>query len=195
MAEVKLRLQKEGYLVFISIIPSTYGFDLDGNNNATYFDQIGQIADRVILISYLWTTANIQLVKQTTVKFLETFVQYAVAHIQSDKILIGITRVAYDWEAPYTEVKPNANLLSNTSSLDLAYDLGVDVLFDDETQTPYFYYTTNGIEHFVWFKDPKTINSILSLINNYNLKGISVWSIMDYGPATWTVINSQKQIK
>lgn len=194
MAEVKLRLQEEGYLVFITIVPSTYGFVPDGNNDSTYFYQIGQIADRVILISYQWTCANIPLVEQTTIKFLEKYVQYAITQIPSNKILIGITRVAYDWEAPYSEDKCNANLFTNTSALDLAYDLGVNILFDEETKTPYFYYTKNGTEHFVWFKDANTIINLLNLINKYNLKGISVWSIMDFGPQTWTVINSQKQI-
>lgn len=193
MAEVKLRLQKEGYLVFITIVPSTYGFAPDGNNDSTYFYQIGQIADRVILISYQWTSASISLVEQTTVKFLDKYVQYAVTQIPSDKILIGITRVAYDWKAPYTENESNASLLTNTSALALAYNLGINILFDEETQTPYYYYTDNNTVNFVWFKDAQTIISILNLINKFNLKGVSVWSIMDYGPATWTVINSLKE--
>jgi spore germination protein len=195
MAEVKLRLQKEGYLVFITLIPSTFGFVPDSDNDSTYFYQIGQIADRVILISYQWACSNIPLVEQTTVKFLDKYVQYAITQIPSNKILLGITRVGYDWKAPYTDTNCNATLLTNTSALDSAYNLGVDILFDEETQTPYFYYTSGGIEHFVWFKDAKTIISILDLINKYHLRGISVWSIMDFGPATWTVINSQKKIE
>lgn len=195
MAEVKSRLQNEGFLVFITIVPSTYGFVPGGVNDSTYFYQIGQIADRVILISYEWTYAAIPLVAQTTVNFLEIYVQYAVTQIPSNKILLGITRVAYDWELPYIENESNIKALTNTSAINLAYDMGVDILFDEETQTPYFYYTYSGTEHFVWFKDANTINSILNLINKYNLKGISVWSIMDFGPATWTVINSQKKIE
>ena len=190
MAEVKLRLQEEGYIVVITIVPSTYGFVPDGNNDSTYFYQVGQIADRVILISYQWPYADIPLVEQTTIKFLEKYVQYAVTQIPPEKILVGITRVAYDWELPYVENESHVNALTNTSSLNLAYDLGVDIWFDEETQTPYFYYTSNGIEHFVWFKDAKTIISILDLVNRYHLRGISVWSIMDYGPQTWTVINA-----
>ncbi len=190
MAEVKLRLQNEGYIVIITIVPSTYGFIPDGNNDSTYFYQIGQIADRVILISYQWTYAYMSLVEQTTIKFLEKYVQYAVTQIPPEKILVGITRVAYDWELPYVENESHVNTLTNSSSLNLSYDLEANVMFDEETQTPYFYYTINGIEHFVWFKDAKTIISILDLVNRYHLKGISVWSIMDFGPQTWTVINS-----
>ncbi|HHV10673.1 MAG TPA: LysM peptidoglycan-binding domain-containing protein [Clostridiales bacterium] len=190
MAEVKLRLQDEGYIVIITIVPSTHGFIPDGNIDSTYFYQIGQIADRVILISYQWTYAYMSLVEQTTIKFLERYVQYAVTQIPPEKILVGITRVAYDWELPYVENKSHVNTLTNSSSLNLAYDLGANVMFDEETQTPYFYYTINGIEHFVWFKDAKTIIGILDLVNRYHLRGISVWSIMDYGPQTWTVINS-----
>ncbi len=193
MAEVKLRLQEEGYIVIITMVPSTYGFVPDGSNDSTYFYQIGQIAYRVILISYQWPTAEISVVEQTTIKFLEKYVQYAVTQIPPDKILVGITRVAYDWELPYIENESKVNSLTNTSSLNLAYDLGVNIWFDEETQTPYFYYTNNGVEHFVWFKDAKTILSILDLVKRYQLKGISVWSIMDYGPQTWTVINVSNQ--
>jgi spore germination protein len=134
------------------------------------------------------------LVEQTTIKYLEKYVQYAVTQIPSKKILVGITRLAYAWELPYVEDKTPNNLLSNTSALNLAYTLGVPIWFDEDTQTPYYYYIDNGIEHFVWFKDANTMKSILDLINKYNLKGISVWSIMDYGPATWAYINSQKKI-
>jgi spore germination protein len=190
MAEIKVLLQREGYIVIITIVPSTYGFMPEGNNDITYFYQIGQIADRVILISYQWSYAYISLVEQTTIKFLEKYVQYAVTQIPPEKILVGITRVAYDWELPYVENESNVNSLTNTSSLNLAYDLGVNIMFDEETQTPYFYYIMNGIEHLVWFKDVKTIISILDLVKRYHLKGISVWSIMDYGPQTWAVINA-----
>jgi spore germination protein len=190
LAEVKIRLKQEGYIVMITMNPSTYGFDPEGSNDTTYFYQIGQIADRVVLISYQWTYATISLVEQTTIKFLEKYVQYAVTQIPSEKILVGITRVAYDWELPYIESESQVNALSNTSALTLAYDLGVDILFDEETQTPYFYYTFNDREYFVWFKDAKTTISVLNLVNRYQLGGISVWSIMDYGPQTWTIINA-----
>lgn len=194
LAEVKLRLSEKGYIVIISMIPSTYGFDPEGVNDTTYYYQIGQIADRVVLISYQWTYATFSLVEQTTVKFLEKYVQYAITQIPPEKILVGITRVAYDWQLPFIEDESRVNALSNASSISLANDLGVEISFDEETQTPYFYYTIEGIEYFVWFKDAKTIISILDLVNRYQLRGISVWSIMDYEPQIWTIINSRYRI-
>lgn len=194
MAEIKLLLQQEGYIVIITCDPVTYGFDQDGKNDTTYFYQVGQIADRVILISYQWTHTHLSLVGQTTIPFLEKYVQYAVTKIPSEKILVGITRVVYDWELPYVEDKSNVNSLTNSSSLELANEMGVDILFDVETQTPYFYYKTNEIEHFVWFKDAKTTISILDLVKRYYLGGVSVWSIMDYEPQIWSIINSTFEV-
>ena len=194
MAEIKLLLQQEGYIVIITCDPVTYGFDQDGKNDTTYFYQVGQIADRVILISYQWTHTHLSLVGQTTIPFLEKYVQYAVTQIPSEKILVGITRVVYDWELPYVEDKSNVNSLTNSSSLELANEMGVDILFDVETQTPYFYYKTNEIEHFVWFKDAKTTISILNLVKRYYLGGVSVWSIMDYEPQIWSIINSTFEV-
>ncbi len=190
MAEIKLLLQNEGYIVIITCDPITYGFDQDSMNDTNYFYQVGQIADRVILISYQWTHAHLSLVAQTTIPFLEKYVQYAVTQIPSEKILVGITRVVYNWELPYEEDKSRVISLTNSSALDLAYEMGVDIRFDEETQTPYFYYKINEIEHFVWFKDAKTIISILGLVKSYHLGGVSVWSIMDYEPQIWSIINS-----
>ncbi len=190
MAEIKVLLQKEGYIVIITCDPITYGFNENGKNDTTYFYQVGQIADRVILISYQWTHTHLSLIAQTTIPFLEKYVQYTITQIPSEKILIGITRVVYDWELPYVEDESKVNSLTNSAALALAYEMGVDIWFDEETQTPYFYYKSNEIEHFVWFKDAKTIISIFNLVKRYHLCGVSIWSIMDYEPQIWSIINA-----
>lgn len=85
--------------------------------------------------------------------------------------------------------------LTNSAAIDLAHELGIDIQFNDVNQTPYFNYINNGIGHYVWFKDSRSVNAILSLVERYNLKGIAVWNILYYFSQTWLTINSQYDIK
>lgn len=194
ISKTKLRLQDKGYLTFVTCIPSVFGFIPDANNDLTYFNQIGQLADRVILISYQWSYAYIPVVEQTTVSFINKFVNFIVTQIPPEKILVGITRVGYDWELPYVENESLVNSIAPNSAIVLANDIDANILFDEETQTPYFYYTIYGIEHLVWLKDAKTVNSILDIVNIYHLGGVSVWNIMIFEPQTWIVIVSRYPI-
>jgi Predicted glycosyl hydrolase len=194
IAKAKYSLQDEGYIIFVTCIPEIFGFEPDGNNETTFFSQVGQVADRVILMSYQWSYAYIPAVERTTVKYIDKYVQYIITQIPPEKILVGFTRVAYDFELPYVDNSSRVNSLTNFASIFLAKDMGVNIYFDEETQTPYFYYTDLGIEHFVWFKDAKSIISILGLVYKYNLGGISIWGVMDFGTQTWTIINSSYNI-
>ncbi len=189
------QLHAEGYQVFVTLIPSTYGYISGLQMEIPYFSTIGQIVDYVILMSYQWSTAFMPTVAQTTVNFLEDYLNYVMTQIPPEKIFIGLTRIAYDWELPYVEGETFGAALTNADAIHLANQVGAQIKYDNTTQTPYFNYNTSGVEHFVWFKDARSINEIVSLIPEYGLKGISVWNIMYYAPQTWLVLNTQYEIE
>jgi len=81
------------------------------------------------------------------------------------------------------------------NAISLANQLGVQIQFDEPTQTPFFYYNDVGIDHFVWFKDARSADAIVGLVTEYGLKGVAVWNIMYYYIPTWLVINSQYDIE
>ncbi|MDF2510780.1 MAG: Peptidoglycan-binding lysin domain protein [Herbinix sp.] len=189
-------LNQEGYEVFVTLVPSTFGYISGIQNDIPYFSQIGEIANHVILISYQWATAFIPTVAQTTVNFLRDYLNYVLTQIPPEKIFIGLTRLAYDWELPYIEGETTGrgNVLTNADALTLANQTNAEINYDDKTQTPYFHYNITGVDHFVWFKDARSVNAIISLVNEYNLEGIAIWNIMYYAPQTWLVLNSQYNI-
>jgi spore germination protein len=187
-------LRNEGYLVHVTLVPNTFGFNADETNDNPYFSQIGQVADRVILLTYTWASADINFFEQTTNPFLKSYVDYTVTQIPAEKILLGYTRIAYDWELPYVEGESPVTALSNYQALALASQIGIDLGFDAYHETPYFRYYTDGIEHFVWFKDARSFAVILDLINEYNLSGMGIWNTMDFIPQLWVTINSQYNI-
>lgn len=196
VTNIRIRMNREGYEVFVSLIPSTSGFKTGIPYEDTYISDIGKAANYVTLITYQWTTAFIPQFAETTVSFLKQYLDFVVTQIPPEKIFIGLTRIAYDWELPYLEGETPGRFLTNAGAINLANQVEVPIQFDEVTQTPYYNYNSlAGIEHFVWFKDSRTINAIIDLIFYYGLNGVAIWNIMYYYPETWLVINSQYDIE
>jgi len=196
VTNITKRLNLEGYEVFVSLIPDTFGHKpgIPDENNSLSVN--GQIANYVTLITYQWTTAFISQYAETTVSFIKEYLDFVITQIPPEKIFIGLERIAYDWELPYVEGETLGRLITNSGAIDLASQLNAEIQFDVETQTPYFYYNSlAGVQNFVWFKDARTVDAILNLVIEYNLSGIAVWNIMYYYIVTWVVINTQYDIE
>ncbi|MDF2587053.1 MAG: Peptidoglycan-binding lysin domain protein [Anaerocolumna sp.] len=191
IAKTKEVLQSEGFLVHVTLVPNTFQFKMNEPNSDTYIAQIGQVADRVILLSYAWASAYVPAFEQTTLPFLRSYVEYVLTQVPPEKISLGYTRIAYDWELPYVEDESPVTALANWQALALASEIGIDLGFDEYHVTPYYRYYTEGIEHFVWFKDARTFDAILDMVIEFNLSGISIWNTMDFTPQLWVTLNSQ----
>jgi spore germination protein len=196
VANITDQLNREGYEVFVSLVPSTFGFSLDIPYDFTYYSDIGQATNNVTLITYQWTSSFIPQFAQTTASYLKAYLDFVVTQIPPEKIFLGLTRIAYDWELPYVEGETLGRFLTNALAINLASQVEATIQYDEVHQTPYFnYFSLGGVEHFVWFKDARTIDAITNLVYDYGLKGIAVWNIMYYYPETWLVLNSQYDIE
>lgn len=190
VSKVRLRLNQEGYEVFVTITPHTMGYTPNQSINNPYYEKLGAAADKVILISYLWQQESLSQVGETTADYLKLLLDYVVTQITPDKLFIGLARIAYDWELPYVEGETQGASLTDSGAINLASQLGIPIEFDQATQTPFFYYNSSGVNHFVWFRDARSILSIINLVDEYGLRGVAVWNIMYYYPPTWLPLNS-----
>ncbi len=174
------RLHELGYLSGAVMIPNTFGYVRGEPYMQTYYSRIGSSVDGIILLSYQWSTSYIPEVYQTTYDYMKDYVEFAVTQIPPEKIYLGISRVAYDWELPYVEGQSFVASLTDPNALALANRYGSEIFFDEVTQTPYFEYNVSGRRHLVWFRDLRYINAMLKLVEEYGLGGISIWNIMYY---------------
>ncbi len=194
VARVRERLNQEGYVVFVTLSPNTLKFQIGYPYTEPYFEEIGKASNFVILITYLWQEGHINQLYQTTSYYLKVYLDFVMTQIPPEKIMLGLTRIAYDWELPYIEGETIGAPLSNSSAMDLANQIGSTIEFDEVTQTPYFYYNISGAEHYVWFKDVRSVEAILRLVDDYGLYGIAIWNIMYYHSQTWLAINSEYNV-
>lgn len=184
------RLHEAGYLSWEVLTPTVFGYIQE----ATNFTEINQAVDGLILLSYQWSTNYIPNAYQTTYNYMKDYLDTVLTMVSPEKIYLGLTRIAYDWELPYIEGESFAASLTDPRALRLASQNGSEIYFDEVTKMSYFMYNDDGSEHMVWFSDIRNTNAILDLVNDYGLGGISIWTIMNFSPI-WITINSQYDIE
>ncbi|MHB1154472.1 MAG: LysM peptidoglycan-binding domain-containing protein [Eubacteriales bacterium] len=189
------RLNAEGYNVFVDLAPKTSinqpGLLYEGHDYAS----LGAAADGVILMTYEWGFTYGPPMAVAPINKVRDVVEFAVTQISPEKILMGIPNYGYDWPLPFVSGTSKAISLSNAKAVELAADVGGVIEYDETSQAPFFNYIENGISHVVWFEDARSIQAKLELIEEYNLRGGSWWTIMNYFPQNWMVTNALYDIE
>lgn len=158
------------------------------------YKAIGEIADRVIIMTYEWGYVYGEPMAISPLSEVEAVISYAVTRIPSNKILMGMPNYAYDWVIPYQQ-GTSANTITNMRALDIALDNGASIMFDPKAQAPYFNYVdSEGRTRVVWFDDARSIDARLNLVTKYNLAGVSYWTINNFYPVNWTVLSNKFNI-
>lgn len=122
--------------------------------------------------------------------------EYALTEIPKEKIFLGIPNYGYDWALPYERGVTRAVSLGNVSAVRLAAATGSQILFDEYSQSPYFYYTDlQGTEHVVWFEDVRSIRGKFELTAENDLVGCGYWNVMRPFPQNYLMLNGTFQIE
>ncbi|MDF2804013.1 MAG: Peptidoglycan-binding lysin domain protein [Anaerocolumna sp.] len=193
------QLNAEGYLVFVTLTPNTFiNVQQPAYINIDY-SKIGEFADKILLLSYEWGYSFGPPAAVTDFELVKDMLEYAITQIPAEKIMLGLPIIGYDWELPFVKGTSKANALTTEAAINLALEVGAVILYDERARAPYFTYKEsdlNGddIEHIVWFKDARSIDSLVKLTLDLKFDGVAVWNIMQYFDQLWLVINSQYKI-
>lgn len=189
--KLEAKMDQENLLLFVTINPN-----IRYENNEITFDRLAYntIADSVENITFLqfiWGVNYGPPLPVNSVERLRPFIEYVTSIVSPDKIIIGNSLISYDWPLPYVPGVTYANSLSINSALRLALDSGTVIQFDEPSQSPYFNYTTNSVEHIVWTIDARSFDALVNLVREYNLEGAGIWNLMIYAAQLWLIIDSQ----
>ncbi len=195
---LRARLLPLGKQVWVALAPKTSddqpGLLYEGHR----YGPLGSVADSVTLMAYEWGYTYGPPQAVAPINKVREVVEYAVSVIPEKKILLGTPNYGYNWTLPFVQGTSKAQSLSNAAARDLALTRNAAISFDDMAQSPFFrYYVREDgtpIEHVVWFENARSVEATLSLVNEFGLRGISVWQIMNYFPQLWAVLNSMVEI-
>jgi len=188
------RLNSEGFLVFVTIDPNLSNTGENVNFERVDYSLLDQLSQNIIFMNYQWATNVNPPAPISSIQNLDVFLNYVNAFIPPDKIIIGIPTIGYDWELPFLPGLSNVNVLSYDGAINLADIYGAIIEFDETSQTPFYRYSRDNVQHIVWFIDARSVNALLDLVVKYSLQGAGIWNITIYNPQLWLVINSQFNI-
>lgn len=195
LRELKTELEGINKTLSVAVAPKNRDNMAGSLYQAHDYKAIGEIADRVIIMTYEWGYIYGEPQAISPYNQVEKVIAYAVTQIPSQKILMGMPNYAYDWVIPYVQ-GTSAKTITNRQALRLAYENNATIMFDTLSKAPYFSYSdSDGREHVVWFDDALSIGSRLDIVTKYNLGGLSYWTINNFDSANWAIVSDTFRIK
>jgi len=194
-AELQADLSRMGLRLTIALAPKTSadqpGLLYEGHD----YQALGAVADAVTLMTYEWGYTYGPPMAVAPIQEVRRVAEYAITEIPREKILLGMGNYGYDWTLPYLQGRP-ARSIGNQQALEIAGQYGAEIQFDEESQTPYFFYRApGGEEHVVWFEDVRSVSAKMALAADLGLAGLSYWTVMRPFIQNWLYLALQYEIQ
>lgn len=189
-------LHSRGYRVLVTVTPNA---TIEGpvvKFEKIDYSKLSVSVDAILFTTYEWGMTYGFPSSLVPVNILRDLLNYAVTVVPPEKIFLGLIPIGYDWQLPYVPGVSGANAITSDGAVRIAADLGIPIQFNEPAQASYFYYFQNEQDlHIIWFKDARSFNTIVGLIPEYGLQGLSIWTIMNFEPQLWFIINTQYEIE
>ena len=186
--KMKKRMTQDGYYMQVALAPKTSAAQKGLLYEAHDYPAIGKVTDHVLLMTYEWGYLYGPPMATSPVNKVQQVLDYAVSAIEPQKILLGVPNYAYDWTLPFVKGESRADTISNQEAIRRAAKYRVNIIFDEQAQSPYYFYTDEENQiHVVWFDDVRSMDAKMRLIPKYGLDGAGIWQIMSFFPGLWNV--------
>lgn len=171
-------MHSNGFFVNVDLAPKASAGQRGLLYAAHNYPRIGAVADTVFLMTYEWGYTYGPPLAVAPINQVERIVRYAVSEIPTDKILLGIPNYGYIWTLPFQKGITRAVTVGNQYAAAVAASVNATIGFDEESQSPFFYYNQNGTDRVAWFEDVRSIRAKFDLVQDYGLRGFGYWNIM-----------------
>ncbi|MCR5636976.1 MAG: LysM peptidoglycan-binding domain-containing protein [Clostridiales bacterium] len=153
------------------------------------YAQLGANTDSVLLMTYEWGYTYGPPMAVAPIGNVRRVLEYGLSQIPNYKIDLGVPNYGYDWPLPFIQGQTAARTIGNNEAVEIARRTNSVILYDEPSQTPYFEYTENGVDHVVWFEDVRSLQGKIDLIIQYNLRGLGYWNLLRYFRSNWLLLN------
>ena len=189
------KLHSVGYFVSTALAPKISGTQKGLLYEAHDYPAHGRIVDFVVLMTYEWGYRKGPPQAISPINQIKRVLDYAVTVIPRHKIFLGFQIYARDWLVPH-QTGQEAETFSQQEAIKRAVQHQARIQYDTASQSPYFRYTdANGRNHEVWFEDARSAQAKFDLVNSYNLRGVSYWTLGYPFPQNWPLLNSNFSIR
>lgn len=180
LRELKAALAPYNKKLYVAIQAKTRA-DEPGSSAGHDYPGIGSAVDvvRLMLYDYSWDDPG----PIAPANWIRQVLDYAVTVIPRSKIEAGLPTYGYDWGTTRRSV-------TYDDAIRLAQERQAQVIQDPQNG-PHFNYTDNGVAHQVWFTNAVNFATFVDIVNQYNVRGISIWHPGGDDPEIYTVIRNR----
>ncbi len=185
-------LREQGLIVSIDVaVP-------DGSDNwSKFYDRkaLGEVVDYVCLMTYDQHWSSSPIAGSTAqITWVEKNVQKVLNMVPNDKLVLGLpfyTRLWKEEKDRNGRVKvSNVKALTMSEVKKIIDKKKAEVSWDEESGQFYAFYNEDDIVYKIWVEDENSINLKSSLVQKYNLAGVSSWSKNFEVDGIWNVLNN-----
>jgi len=171
--DLSKQLKENDKIISVSVFPKLDGLEDLG---APYdYKALAKYADFITIMTYDKHYESSDAGSIAPYKWVEDNIQNALKSIPKNKLVVCIGAYGYDWPVPTSAGE--TEYIGLKQALQLAEQQGIDIQWDDDSQSPFFTYWSDGTKHEVWFENGSSINRKVALAKKHDIRGVAIWRI------------------
>lgn len=186
-------LSKRGYYLSASIPSRVSDEPFNPFSDPFNYASIGEAVDEFVVMLYNehgWPGSGPGPV--VSIGWMERVLNYTMTKMPRRKIMAAVSVFGFDFNL---DTGKNS-YVTFESAMNLADKYNKEVIFDEETKTPYFKYVDEeGNNHEVWFENAESIKAKINLANKLGIKGIALWRLGMEDESMWNMIREDVVVK
>lgn len=153
------------------------------------YSTLGQYCDFAVLMAYDKNPGTPG--PQSGIDWVEEVVDYAIARIPAEKVVLGIGYYGYDWAAG----KRSSVIAENNGATylvfadELSKKYGLNLNLDQKSGLLFGTYTDrNGVSHEIWMESDYSVDAKAKIAVRKGLKGVALWRLGFSTPSFWDTL-------
>jgi spore germination protein len=159
---------------------------------------LAEVGDFLSLMSYNQHTRRTPPGPQHGMPWLREVVEYALRHVPPAKLSMGIITNSMHWYTSQEDritpemARSYSAVLPHARAVGLAESHGARWRWDEEQQVAYTWLSNNGTFEWLFLEDGRSFAPRLDLVDEYGLRGFSVWVLGSEDPAIWDTLRQRR---
>ncbi|MCC6446428.1 MAG: hypothetical protein IT210_23625 [Armatimonadetes bacterium] len=184
MRELYARLQPQGLLVTIDVPAKEKDNPKAAWSGAFDYVELAKACDHFMVMAYdeHWSTGSPGPVASTAM--VRRVMKYAASAVPREKLIMGVPFYGYDWPP-----KGRAKGMTHTKSIALARAKKAPIRWDKKAPSAWYRYLDGqGKPRTVWFETRRSLEARLTVAQEMEIPGISIWRLGDEDASFWEPI-------
>ena len=189
------RFNNANYKVFVTITPTTFEMTTRIEYEDINYKGLSEVTNKIIyLMTYDFYNPTESLKATLPFDMLMESAERVLSQVPIEIFDLGYSNVGFIWTLPITSLT-ELRFINITNAVELAYEVGAEISYNETTRAAYFIYIFNGQENIVWYRDVRFNESIIEEIKYLNIQGITFWNLMCFLPRIFMMYNVNFDIK